>query len=236
MVTLSPSGTYGWQISNADIVLEAFDRIGIRGPAITDAHMQSVGRSFNYEMQTAANRGVTLFSVQQGTPITLVQGTATYSLPANCVQMLDTYYSMPNGDGTYTDRIMLPMTRTDYAQIPNKATQAPPNRYWFQRTLAPQVTTWQVYDGSSPGALMNYFFLSQFQDVDIVGSEGPDLVNRFLEAITQGVAARLAQKWARPLFEVEAGLAKAAWDEAASEDREQGPLRISPNFSRYNRR
>jgi hypothetical protein len=232
----SPSGSYLWQIANADLVLEAFERIGMGATEIEDRHMISANRSFNYEMQTAANRGVTLFAVSQGTPINLVQGTATYSLPTNCVQMLDTYYSYPNGDGTYTDRMMLPMTRTDYAQIPNKNAQAPPNRYWFQRTLTPQVTTWQVYDGSQAGALLNYFFLSQLQDVALMGSQSPDLLNRFLEAITSGVTSRLAEKFAPARFAEKLGLAKAAWQEAKEEDREQGPLSIKPQFGSYSRR
>jgi hypothetical protein len=232
-MTFSSSGTTNYQLTNSDLVLESFDRIQIRGAAITTEHMWSARRSVNLELQQWANRGVTLFAVQQATPIALVQGQATYTLPTNCVQMLDTYYSFPNGDGTYTDRILLPMTRTEYAEIPNKSTQAPPNRYWFQRTAAPSVTTWQVYDGSQGAALINYFYLRQMEDANIIGNEVPDGVNRFLEALITGTTARLAEKFAPAQWADKRAAAAAAWTEAAQEDREQGPLTIRPNFSRY---
>src|ERR1700735_462476 len=115
-MTLAPSGTYTFGLSQADLFLEVMDRIEVRGPAITTAHTESFRRSINLELQSWANRGVLLWAVVQASPLALVQGQATYTLPTDCVQMLDTYYSIPNGDGTYTDRLILPMTRTEYAE------------------------------------------------------------------------------------------------------------------------
>jgi hypothetical protein len=237
MATLTSSGTYNFQLANSDVVLEAYERIQIRPAEITAEHMHSANRSANLELQTWANRGVTLYAVEQATPITLIEGQATYTLPTNCIQMLDTYYSVLNSDGvTYTDRIMLPMSRTEYAEIPQKSIQAPPNRYWFDRAQAPTVTTWQVYDGSSPGALMNYFYLRQLQDVNLLGTEAPDMLNRFLEAFIAGITARLAEKWLPAVWADKKAAAAAAWAEASKEDREQGGMTIRPNFARYMRR
>jgi hypothetical protein len=235
-VTLAPSGTNLFQISTADMVLEAFERIQIYSPALTTEKLVSARRSMNLSMQAAANRGVTLFAVQQATPITLVTGTPTYNLPTNCVQVLDTYYSIPNGDGTYTDRIMLPMTRTEYAEIPQKLVQAPPNRYWFQRTETPSLTTWQVYDGSSPGALISYFYMRQIYDANMLGSEAPDMLARWWEAYIADLTARLAEKWAPAQLEAKLAVAKLKWDEAAEEDREQPGIKFRPNFRAYMRR
>ena len=176
------------------MVLEAFERIQIEPVKLTDRHMASANRSANLELQTWSNRGVTLFAVEQA-QITLVAGTANYALPTNCVQVLDTYYSFLNSTSpsSYTDRILLPMTRTEYAEIPNKTAAAPPNRYWFQRTAAPSITTYQVYDGSQPGAVINYFYMRQLDDVAVLGSQTLDGLNRFLEAFIAGLTARLAE-------------------------------------------
>jgi hypothetical protein len=231
-VSDTSSGTYDFQLSETDIVLEAYERIQIRPAAITPEHMASARRSLNLELQTWSNRGVTLYAVLQAS-LTLVVGQANYTLPTNCIQVLDTYYSFPNGDGTNTDRIMLPMTRTQYAEIPQKLVQAPPNRYWFQRTATPTLTIWQTWDGTGGSSVINYFYLRQFQDVNLVASETPDALNRCLEALISGVTARLAEKWLPAAFEVKKALAMGAWNEAAMEDREQGPLTIRPNFSRY---
>ncbi len=233
MTALSTSGTYNFGLSQADVFMETMDRIEVRGPAITSEHADSFRRSLNLELQTWANRGVLLWAVVQGTALALVQGTATYSLPTNCVQMLDTYYSISNGDGTYTDRLILPMTRTEYAEIPTKLLQAPPTRYWMQRDYAPQVTTWPVYDGSSFPALINYFYLRQLQDANVLGSEAPDVVNRFLDALCAGVAKRMAVKWKADKYQLLTLEAQAAWNEARKEDREQGPLTIRPDLSCY---
>ena len=234
-MTLAPSATNLFQLSGSDSVLEAFERIQIAASQITAERMISAARSANLLLQDWANRGVTLYTVEQATPIALVQGTATYTLPTNCVQMLDTYYSYPNGDGTYTDRLILPMTRTEYAMIPEKSIQAPPNRYWFQRTATPQVTTWQVFDGSQTGALLNYFYMRQMYDFAPSGSQTPDILNRFAEAFVTDLTARLAEKFAPAQWQTKDMMAKGAWDRAVAEDREQGPLTIKPNFSRYTR-
>ncbi len=236
--TLAPSGTNNFQLSNSDLVLESFERIQIRPSALTIEHMQSAQRSVNLELNTWSNRGVILFAVVQAAPITLVQGQAVYTLPTNCVQVLDTYYSFLNGanPASYTDRILLPMTRTEYAEIPTKSTQAPPNRYWFDRTTTPSITLWQVPDGSQPGALLNYFYLRQLYDVAAIGSQIPDALNRYLEALISGTTARLAEKFAPAQWADKRAAAKEAWAEAHAEDREQGPLIIRPNFRIYGRR
>ena len=215
------------------MVLEAFERIQIEPVKLTDRHMASANRSANLELQTWSNRGVTLFAVEQA-QITLVLGQATYNLPTNCVQVLDTYYSFLNSDNvTFTDRILLPMTRTEYAQIPNKSLQAPPNRYWFQRTATPSITTYQVYDGSQTEALINYFYMRQLDDVAGTGAQTLDGLNRFLEAFIAGLTARLAEKFAPDQWGAKKAAAAGAWNEAYIEDREQGPLTIRPNLQRY---
>jgi hypothetical protein len=234
-MALATSGTYAFQLSQADVFLETMDRIEIRAAAITAEHSDSFRRSLNLELQSWSNRGVLLWAVVQATPLALVQGTATYSLPTNCVQMLDTYYSVPNGDGTYTDRLILPMTRTEYAEIPNKLSQGPVTRYWFQRVYEPVVTTWAVYDGSTYPALINYFYLRQLQDANVVGAEAPDVMNRFLDALCAGVAKRMSVKWKPEKYQLLSLESQAAWNEARKEDREQGPLTIRPNLSAYMR-
>lgn len=87
---MTTSGTYDFEMDNADVVLEAFDRCEIRPPAITGAHMISAKRSLNLELQRWANIGINLWTVELIT-IPLIQGVATYDLPAGTVSLLDTY-------------------------------------------------------------------------------------------------------------------------------------------------
>lgn len=87
---MTSSGTYNFQLDNADIILEAFDRCEIRPPAITGTQMVSAKRSLNLELQRWANLGVNLWAVELIT-INMLQGATTYQLPLEVVSMLDTY-------------------------------------------------------------------------------------------------------------------------------------------------
>lgn len=87
---MTTSGTYNAFINNGDVVLEAFDRCEIRPTEITRERIFSARRSINLELQTWSNRGVNLWKVQLLT-VPLVQGVATYTLPATTISMLDVY-------------------------------------------------------------------------------------------------------------------------------------------------
>lgn len=87
---MTTSDTYNFNLSNADIVLEAFDRCGIRPTSLTRQHMQSAVRSVNLALQTWGNRGVNLWAVDLQT-IPMQQGVTTYTLPSDTVSLLDAY-------------------------------------------------------------------------------------------------------------------------------------------------
>jgi len=89
---VTTSGTNSFFLDNSDIVLEAFDRCQIRPTALTRQHMISATRSLNLCLQSMSNRGVNLWEVDLQT-IPLVQGQATYNLPADTVSVLDAYRS-----------------------------------------------------------------------------------------------------------------------------------------------
>lgn len=87
---MTTSGTYDFQLSNSDIVLESFDRCEIRPTAITAEHMVSAKRSLNLELQRWSNLGVNLWAVDLITT-DLQQGVSTYTLPGETVSLLDVY-------------------------------------------------------------------------------------------------------------------------------------------------
>jgi hypothetical protein len=136
------------------------------------------------------------------------------------------------------DRVLMPISRSDYAALPDKAQQAPPTVYYFDRQATqPTVTLWQVPDQNGPYAFVAYT-VRQLQDANLLASQGPDVPYRFLEALAADLALHLARKYPpRP----ESGVAIAdlkmaaaeAWEEAAQEDRERVPLYVVPDLSSY---
>ncbi|HTV38601.1 MAG TPA: hypothetical protein VMF12_19385 [Xanthobacteraceae bacterium] len=136
------------------------------------------------------------------------------------------------------DRILTPMSRSDYAATPDKLQQAPPTVYVFDRQAAqPTITLWQVPDSNGPYELRLYS-VRQLQDANALLGENPDIPYRFAEALCAELALHLARKFPpRP----ESGItiadlklaAMEAWEEAAQEDRERVSAYFVPDFSSY---
>lgn len=96
---MTASGTYNFQLSNADIVLEAFSRCEMRPPSLTGTHMIEAKRSLNLELQKWANTGMPLMWAIDVITVNLLQGVATYSLPIETADLLDVYirlYTLSN--------------------------------------------------------------------------------------------------------------------------------------------
>ncbi len=138
-----------------------------------------------------------------------------------------------NSDAFPQDRMLMPISRTDWAAIPNKTqTGGYPTTYWFDRTISPTVNIWLIPDGSVVQEL-HYFRVVQLQDANPQGTQTADVPYRFQEAVCAGLAYFLAGKW-KP--EVAADL-KAyfaeVWAEAMSEDRERVVLNMLPQIGAY---
>ncbi len=392
---MSTSGSYAFNLSNADLALEVLERVDVRGAAITSDHMLSLNRSVNLVQAQWANRGVNLWKVDE-VVVPLAQGQSVYNVDAATVMMLDVYIrnfqigltqnytpafattlgstqvfvplanhglfvgsyfdviipvsiggltlsgfyqvtsvpsvnaftiaagspatstasggvvplfttsinsaivqvQFPNhglvAGGTFNiqaetfvggltlmgaynvttvidpnnftitasglapsagsvyenngqtqiggqqntaqpyDRIMTPISRNDYAALPNKFQQSPPTQYWFDRlSVQPTVTIWPVPDGAGPYQ-MRFYRVRQLQDTVLRNStQNADIPYRFQEALCADSARHMAVKWAPAKLELLKQEAKEAWDEAAAEDRERVSMFIRPDLDGY---
>lgn len=234
------SGTQTFSPSNAQIVFEAFDRIGIRPPEVTRHHMQSAQTSFNLELQAWSNRGgVNLWEMVQA-QLTLVEAQATYTLPQNLVTITEMFYTTVNGNGAgyNSDRIMVPITRTQYAMIPNKLQPGTPTQYWLERLESPVVTIWQPPFAGTPAYVINYNYLQRIDDAFLASGQIPDIVYRATDALCAALAYRLAVKFAAPeraaaLVPFLKGEAQEAWNDFVTNDQEDGPMIMQPNVGGY---
>ena len=159
---MATSGTYAFNPSLGEIVLYAYGLCQVRNTALAQEHMETARMATNMLLSRWSNQGVNLWAVDQIT-VPLVQGTATYSVPANTVMMLDAYVTTgTSGTASEIDRIILPVSRTEYASYPNKQQQGFPTIYWFDRLLSPTVTLWPVPDGNEVNLV--YYRVRQIQD------------------------------------------------------------------------
>lgn len=137
-----------------------------------------------------------------------------------------------NGGSAAIDILLYPLSRNDYAAIPQKGQQGRPTSIWFQREINPQFTIWPEPDGNGPYQFQGYM-LRQVQDANPVGGQTMDIPYRAFMAFVAGLAADLAVKVAPDRLPVLQPLAEAAWDSFSTDDREKVPLYLCPDFSGY---
>jgi len=241
------SGTYNFatQFSNSGVILEAFDRIQRPPPTVMRHEMLSARNSLNLEMIEFENEGFNFWKTTNGT-INLLANTPTYPMPANLVTVEEMYYSTVNalGTGVNSDRWLVPMTRTEFAMITNKAQPGIPTRFWYQMLAVPQVTFWQIPQAGqvAPNYVVNWFGLQQMQDANLGSNETPDVPRRALDALCARLTLRLAEKFLPQnqmraiLLQEKKLLADEAWYKLQRRDQEPGVvMRYTPNVSIYGR-
>lgn len=229
---MATSGTYAFSITNGEAVISAFERLQIRLPSIRQEHLATARREMNFLFAEWSNKQVNLWKVES-ISVTLVDGTAVYDVPARVVMILDAYITLNNGETDQNDRIITPISRTDYASYASKFTPGPPTVFWFDRTTSPTITTWPVVD--SDDYVLNYYACVQVQDAALPGGQTPDIPYLWTDAMVAGLAHRLARTYAPQLEAVRKADAMEAWTIAASQNVENVPIVLAPGLSRYYR-
>lgn len=227
---MTTSNQYSYAPSLGEITLFAFNTIGLRPTSILQEHMVAARMAANMMQVNWANKGVNLWAVDLQT-VSLIQGQSTYNVPPNTVVMLDAYMGIVNGS-VETDRIILPISRSEYANYPNKAQQGFPTTFWFDRLIAPTVTLWPVPDGAS-AQYLKYYRVRQIQDVGFTSGQNAEIPYLFLEAFADGLAYRLAKIYAPALATALKAVADESYNVAALQNVETSNFYITPTTSSY---
>ena len=228
---MATSGTYTFNPSLGEITLYAYNLIGVRNTAILQEHMEAARMATNMILSRWSNQGVNLWAVDLITT-PLVQGQATYNVDANTVVMLDAYMRIDDGVNDPIDRLILPISRTEYASYPNKEQQGFTTAFWFDRLLSPTVTLWPVPDGTS-AQYLKYYRVRQIQDANMQNGEQVEIPYLWMEALAFGLAQRLALIWAPEKVAIMKPLADEAYQIAADQNVETAQQFISPVISGY---
>jgi hypothetical protein len=216
------------------IVEEAFERCGAE--LRTGYDLRTARRSLNLLLLDWANRGINLWTVEQGEQI-LTYNQDTYDIPVDTVDLLD--HVIRTGTGTnQTDITITRISGSVYSAIPNKNATGRPIQVWVNRqtgatdslnvTSYPQFVVWPKPDNSTTYTFV-YWRLRRMFDVGN-GINGQDIPYRFLPCMVAGLAFMLSMKL--PGAEVRTQMLKADYDDywtrAAEEDRDKSPVRFVP--------
>ena len=224
---MTTSGTAAFNLDLNEIVEEAFERCG--SELRTGYDLRTARRSLNLLFADWANRGVNLWTLDSGT-IPLIQGTATYNLPADTVDLLE--HVIRTGSGNASTQIDVTITRisnSTYSSIPNKLQQARPIQVWVNRQITPQITVWPTPDQTGVYQFI-YWRLRRIQDAGDGGTYTQDIPFRFLPCLVSGLAYYLALKipGAMERLPILKEQYDADWDRAAGEDRDKSAVRFVP--------
>ncbi len=230
---MATTGTYGYAPSAGEVLLNAFSRIGIRGPDLLADHMQTASTEANLLQAQWSNTGPNLWAVDQQS-VPLIQGIGTYPVPSNTVMILDAWITTTDYTGSGTDRVIVPVSRTEYASYPNKTQQSPPTCYWFDRLISPTITLWAVPDQTSVYTL-NYFRYRQIQDAALGGGAQIEIPYLWLDALAAAMAHRLSRHYAPQLEQLRKADAVEAYQIAATQNTEDVDMYIAPMLAQYSR-
>jgi hypothetical protein len=228
---MTTSGTYAFNPSLGEMTLYAYNLIGVRNTAVLQEHMEAARMATNMMLSRWANQGVNLWCVDLITT-TLVTGQATYNVDASTVVMLDAY--VQNDDsGANIDRIIMPISRTEYASYPNKEQQGFPTVFWFDRLLSPTVTLWPVPNTDNGPQSLKYYRVRQIQDSALQNGQNVEIPYLWLEAFAYGLAHRLATIWSPDKVMMLKPLADESYSIAAQQNVETAQQYFSPMISGY---
>lgn len=236
---MTTSGTSAFNLDLNNLVEEAYERCGAE--LRTGYDLRTARRSFNLLTIEWANRGINLWTIEQGS-IALTQGDISYSLPIDTIDLLDSVVRTQTGINQ-TDINITRISASTYLTIPNKNAQGRPIQMWINRQSGatepttgvdyPTVNVWPTPDQDNFYTLI-YYRLRRIQDAGN-GVETPDIPFRFLPCLVAGLAYYLSLKIPGALER--AGMLKQVYDEqwefAADEDREKASLRLAPRQMFY---
>jgi len=239
---MTTSGTTTFNLDLNNLVEEAFERCGAE--LRTGYDMRTARRSLNLLTIEWANKGINLWTIEQGS-IPMVQGTVTYSLPVDTIDLLD--HVIRTGTGSNQTDINITRISIDtYSTIPNKLAQGRPIQVWINRQSGanytatptvgvdyPTINVWPTPDQSSYYTFV-YWRLRRIQDAGN-GVDTQDIPFRMLPALVAGLAYYLSLKIpdALPRVQMLKAMYDESWQLAADEDREKASLRLAPRQMFY---
>ena len=133
------SGVASFTPALTELVEEAFERAGIE--IRTGYEFRTATRSLNLLTIEWANRGINLWTIQEGT-ILLNSNQAIYPLPSDTIDLLDHVVRQNNATAsTQTDINITRISESTYSTIPNKLANGRPIQVWINRQTAQTNTT-----------------------------------------------------------------------------------------------
>ena len=240
------SGTSSFNLDLNNIVEEAFERCGKELRSGYD--LRTARRSLNLLTVEWSNRGVNLWTIEQGS-IPMVASQAAYDLPIDTIDLLEHVTRTGTGQNQQ-DLTITRISVSTYATIPNKNATGRPIQVWVDRQSgatypaggrpqgtdpitgidSPKIYVWPAPDQGtalSPFYTFVYWRLRRIQDSG-EGAKTMDIPFRFLTCMIAGLAYYLALKISPERVPLLKEQYDEQWKYASEEDRDKAAVRFVP--------
>ena len=231
--TTSGTSTFEKGFSIADIVEEAYERIGIQGAS--GYQLKGARRSLNILFQEWANRGLHYWEIANNN-ITLVADQKTYTMfrstddgtsSATAVygvdDILEASFRYSNVDSPLTK-----INRYTYQSLSNKSSTGQPTQYYVERLIDRVTITLYLTPGTDQaGKFINYYYVKRIQDAGAYTNDA-DVPYRFVPCMVSGLAFYMAQKFKPQMVQQMKLLYEDELQRALAEDGSSSSTYISP--------
>jgi hypothetical protein len=241
---MTTSGTSTFNLDLADLVEEAYERCGQELRSGYD--LRTARRSLNLLTIELANRGINLWTIEQGV-IPLVPDQIAYDLPVDTIDLLDHVVRTGTGQNQVDINISR-ISESTYSTIPNKNAHGRPIQVWINRrtgatypdgattvTKNPQINIWPTPDQGTVESPYYYFIYWRLRRIQDAGNavNTQDIPFRLLNALVAGLAFYLSMKLPGVdpnRIQMLKGDYEQQLDLALSEDREKASNRFVPRI------
>ena len=228
---MTTSNSFAFAPSLGELVINAFARCGVRRTELTTQHMSDARFEANLMLVDWVGDGINLWEVQS-TTIPLVQGQYIYPIPSNVIFMLDLFIT--TGQNPPIDRLIFPISRSDYVSLAQKTDQDPTTSFWYDRLISPNLYLWPVPDQSNYYTL-TYYYMRQAMDSELSNATQPEIPWYYLDSFAWGLTSRLALIYAPDRAAMLEARAMKAWNRALAVGTENVQISIQPSFRGYYR-
>ena len=176
-----------------------------------------------------ANRGVNLWTIEQVTT-NLTAGTSSYTLNSFDIDIVSAVIRQINGSTT-TDIQLTRIGRSEYLNIPDKASTGRPTQYFLDRQTTPVVKVWPTPDSAATYRLV----ANTIQRIDDVtaSAQEPEIPSRFMPCMASGLAYYIALKKNPERVPLLKQQYEQDFQLAADEDRGRASLHLVPHRSYF---
>lgn len=229
---MTSSGTYAFDMSGGDLVVNAFAKCGKRRAEITGEMLKNAEMEANLLNVEMTNRNPHQFALEVVTQA-LAADTASYDLTTRIASVALVYVTNDSDDKC---RTLNQISASRYATISDKTTTSGsgPTSFWINQAQTPALYIWPLIDSSDTVTYTaNVLAFRQMEDFDIASGVTTDLPYRFLDVFAMGLAARLALMYAPDRAAGFEALYEKKFSRVEALDQEDVPLTFSCNMRAY---